>query len=206
MSGLSYRSDFISSDEEKYYIDFVESCEWSNDLYRKTQQYGFKYNYLTRSLIDAPAIPDVLLNLVNKVEQELKLNNYFNQIIVNHYNPGQGISKHTDHTRWFDNTICVVSLGGNTTMVFYNGRFKKKQRIERKSLMVMSDDIRYNWQHEIKAQRTDLINNKRIARRPRISITFRRAISNKKNKHDIAMLSGDINSKNTDRSVSKNNS
>jgi hypothetical protein len=57
----------------------------------------------------------------------------------------------------------------------------KKQTIflPRNCLLVLKDDYRYQWKHEIKAVKNDVINGIKIPRKRRISITFRTIILDK---------------------------
>lgn len=86
------------------------------------------------------------------------LRNYPNQIIINKYIPGQGISAHRDHYPIFDNDIATLSLGSPIVMEFnhikaikiLNIKIKKELLLKPGSLLVFGDDARYKWTHEIK--------------------------------------------------------
>jgi alkylated DNA repair dioxygenase AlkB len=60
-------------------------------------------------------------------------------------------------------------------MVFKNRSTSDTQDVyvEDGSLYIMSGPARWNWTHEIKGLKTDIIDGKRVKRNTRISITFR---------------------------------
>ena len=169
MQGLTYIKDFITEKEENDLIEFINSMEWNNDLSRKTQHYGYKYNYnLKNSLEKAQPIPEqftFILNALNK-----KFNKMFDQLIVNHYEIGQGISPHIDNIKLFDDTIVSISLGSNCVMKFTKKDTSHDVFLERCSMVVLQGDARYKWKHSIPSRKSD--NN--IARGTRISLTFRK--------------------------------
>jgi len=112
-------------------------------------------------------MPDFLVNLMNKLGIDA------DQCIINHYNPGEGISYHIDNTQHFDDAIYVLSLMSPIVMCFKHGSQEKTKVLEPRSLMVMSGEARYHWSHAIPARKSDIINGKLVKRGIRISITFR---------------------------------
>ncbi len=48
--GLSYISSYISSAYEEKLLKLIDTQEWNVDLKRRTQHYGYKYDYTARSL------------------------------------------------------------------------------------------------------------------------------------------------------------
>jgi len=95
------------------------------------------------------------------------------QLIINEYNPGQGINKHVDRVDIFDNYIYSLSLGSDCVMTFEKAENQIQKHLKRRSLLIISDDARYKWTHAIVARKTDLIGDKKIERDRRISLTFR---------------------------------
>ena len=45
ISGLQYIPDFIARDEESALIANIDEQPWLNDLKRRVQHYGYKYDY-----------------------------------------------------------------------------------------------------------------------------------------------------------------
>lgn len=101
------------------------------------------------------------------------------QIIINEYQSGQGISTHIDCVPCFSNTIASLSLGSPCVMDFAHSETGKKSSLllEPRSLLVLSGDARYLWQHSIAGRKTDRFNGQTIQRTRRISLTFRKVLA-----------------------------
>ena len=48
--GLIYRPDFITEEEEKKLLACIDENEWSNELQRRVQHYGWRYDYTKRRI------------------------------------------------------------------------------------------------------------------------------------------------------------
>lgn len=170
---MQYISEFINSEEEKFLINFINSQEFNTTLKRRTQQYGFEYNYanLYSPPLPAKPIPKEFEFLLARIYNLNFLKKDFNQIIVNEYLPGQGIGPHTDHVKFFGDTIISLSLGSGCEMIFKNKTDTKSIYLEPRSLIILQNEMRYNWTHEIPFRKTD----NKIKRDTRLSITFRNA-------------------------------
>lgn len=100
-----------------------------------------------------------------------------NQLIVNEYQPGQGISEHIDAIEIFGDTIVMISLGSSCIMDFTLEENKKKRKesifLERRSLLMIQKEARYKWKHSISKRKNDLWDNFPYKRDRRISLTFR---------------------------------
>lgn len=169
-------------------FELVDIFDEDQPLKRQTRQYGYEYNYnakeshtlkkLKKPIYTTPkqllCIADVLYN--NKIMRQKP-----NQIIINKYKPGEGISAHRDHIGYFTGDIATLSLGSAYIMRFRPHRENTKVDpnifydvlLPVGSLAVMKDDARSLWTHEISNTKTDMIDGKRIKRGTRISITFR---------------------------------
>jgi alkylated DNA repair dioxygenase AlkB len=176
--------NFINPQEEDYLIDWIDRQLWSNELSRRVQHYGFQYDYKARRItneMNLGKLPSELHQLAQKIKKSLQLEEDFDQAIINEYEPGQGISAHVDCVPCFSNCIVSLSLGSDCNMNFIALDGTKKQTIflPRNCLLVLKDDYRYQWKHEIKAVKNDVINGIKIPRKRRISITFRTIILDK---------------------------
>jgi alkylated DNA repair dioxygenase AlkB len=171
MQGLTYIKDFITEKEESELLDFINSMEWNNKLSRKTQHYGYKYNYNLKNTIEKTnPIPKQFAFILNKLKSQF--NKEFDQLIINHYEIGQGISPHIDNKILFDDSIVSISMGSNCIMKFTNKDTIIDQLLERRSLVSLQGDARYKWKHSIPSRKSD---NKDM-RGVRISMTFRKVI------------------------------
>lgn len=173
--GLTYIPNYIDESQEKELLSSINKFEWDHSLKRKTQHYGYKYDYTTRN-IDSKKdnlgeYPEWLFNIHEIVKSTI--NKSSDQVIINHYEPGQGIAPHIDNTNLFDDTIVCLSLGSDIIMNFEKDSVIIPVLLEKRSLVIMRDDSRYLWTHSIKPVKNNIINGKRIPRSERISITFR---------------------------------
>jgi alkylated DNA repair dioxygenase AlkB len=154
ISGLSYIENYINMDDEKSLIEFINSKPWLNDLSRRTQHYGYKYLYDSKNKLEKTEdIPLELSYIKDKISTDF--NKTFDQLIVNEYNPGQGISYHTDNIKLFDDTIISLSLGSQCYMNFKKDDQEKELLLKRGSLLILQGDARYKWKHMIPSRKKD---------------------------------------------------
>lgn len=102
-----------------------------------------------------------------------------NQMTVNVYKPGQGIGSHIDTESAFCDGLISISLGSNCVMEFKHKDtgVKKLVHLPPRSLLLMSGDARYIWNHQIVTRMTDCVNGKVLPRKTRVSLTLRTAIT-----------------------------
>lgn len=175
--GLNYIPDFVSSDEEASLISVIDAQPWITDIKRRTQHYGYKYDY-TRKKIDTDLyigpLPTWLESITNRLVEQNIFANKPDQIIINEYLPGQGISRHVDCITCFGDTIASVSLGSACAMDFEHRKSAKRGTIMLAplSLLAMKNEARYDWMHSIPARNQD----NDLIRTRRVSLTFRNII------------------------------
>lgn len=101
------------------------------------------------------------------------------QVIVNEYQPGQGISAHVDCVPCFGPVVAAISLGSACVMDFTHPTDGKKAAVHLApgSLCVMTGPARYDWRHSIAARKSDPGAGARIPRSRRVSVTFRTVLS-----------------------------
>ena len=148
------------------------------DLKRRVQHYGFKYDYKARSITSdhyIGATPDWLLPLCQKLLADKIFKIIPDQVIINEYLPGQGITPHIDCIPCFAEVICSLSLISPCVMEFVREE-KVPMLLEPRSLVVLSGESRYNWKHGIAARQADIYSGAKIPRQRRLSITFRKII------------------------------
>jgi hypothetical protein len=109
------------------------------------------------------------------------------QVILNRYEPGQGISPHVDLLQRYGDGIIGVSLGSGCAMDFrYVGSpsldTKEKEValwLPENSIIVLEGDARYKWSHGIRPLHGDVVKNfdtnhsQWVPRTVRTSITIR---------------------------------
>lgn len=180
--GLRYIPDFIAADTETALLAAIDQQSWLSDLKRRVQHYGWRYDYKARGITEdlrIGAIPDWLAGLCKRLSAEGIFSRAPDQVIINEYQPGQGISAHVDCVPCFGDTVASISLGSVCVMDFTNASNGGKQSylLEPRSLLVLSSDARYHWQHAIPARKTDKWHGQTIPRARRISLTFRTVIA-----------------------------
>lgn len=125
---------------------------------------------------------------------------HINQLTINEYTPGQGIGSHVDTETAFDDGLLLITLGGGIVMEFREvvndddttanndeekwgdndtklERRKKSVYLPPRSLVLLSGDARYKWEHMIVSRMTDTVNGKVVPRKLRVSLTLRTALT-----------------------------
>lgn len=171
--GLEIILEWISPEEEMEILNEIYHREWYQDgviKNRRVQHYGFEFDYSTNSIgKELAPIPDFLKRYSGDCDQ----------ITINEYPPGVGIAPHVDTHSAFENGIFSLSLGSNSVMIFSRkNELDEKKKIQfaipRRSLLIMKDEARFNWNHQIPARKYDKISGKVQKRGIRVSLTFRK--------------------------------
>ncbi len=175
--GLLYVPMFIDNLKEKAIILHIDRQQWIAELKRRVQHYGYKYDYKARNItkeLKLGSIPDWLAFYCNDLYQKGIFSKIPDQVIVNEYLPGQGISQHIDCTSCFEEKIASLSIGSACVMDFVNSKTNNRisMLLEPCSLIVLSGDARYQWKHGIASRKKDSL----IPRDRRLSLTFRNVI------------------------------
>lgn len=180
--GLIYRPDFITEEEEAKLVKYIDDAEWSTELQRRVQQYGWYYDYQKHRIdvsVRVPRLPGWAEELGRRLVNEGLMKDLPDQLIVNEYRGKQGISPHIDQPEDFSEQIATISLLETWGMLFRHlgSQAKDESLLKRCSLTVLTGDARYKWTHEIRPRKTDPQidgKGKRVSRSRRISLTFRR--------------------------------
>ncbi|XP_028173722.1 alkylated DNA repair protein alkB homolog 8 [Ostrinia furnacalis] len=197
--GLILLNDFITIEEEKTFLkifDWDENIDSSTLKNRQVKHYGYEFRYGTNDVdLSSPLIEkipeecDVLWRRLRKHGIDVGIPN---QLTVNKYAPGHGIPSHVDKHSPFCDTILSLSLGSSVVMDWKHPTGKYVPvLVDRRSMLVMQDEARYDWQHGIQSRTWDpvienrtvtsddtqkvvkVITNDTRARQTRISLTFR---------------------------------
>lgn len=180
IGGLSYISEWITPNTEAELISIIDQQPWMSDLKRRVQHYGYAYDYKARNItrdLYLGELPDWLQLLAQKLVENGLFQASPDQVIINEYLPGQGISPHIDCVPCFGKTIASLSLGSPCMMDFSKSSEKHSRMLERRSLLVLSESARYEWQHGIAGRKSDKKNGQIINRTRRLSLTFRNMIN-----------------------------
>ncbi|MXV85708.1 alpha-ketoglutarate-dependent dioxygenase AlkB [Candidatus Poribacteria bacterium] len=179
--GLRYIENYITAKRHDLLLTEVDTHPWLDDLKRRVQHYGFKYDYRARKVnhdMRIGKLPEWLKELSEKLLKDEYMPEVADQVIINEYLPGQGIASHIDCEPCFKGTISSLSLGAGCVMNFTHRYDRRTAQVwlEPGSLLVMSGEAREKWMHGITARRSDVWEGQTYPRGRRISLTFRNVI------------------------------
>jgi len=179
--GLSCLPNYLSPQAADSMVSEIDSGEWRDDLKRRVQHFGCRYDYRVRRVLRADylgPLPVWLDDLAVRLVVDGVFRSRPDQVIVNEYQPGQGIAAHVDCEPCFGEVIASLSLLSPCQMDFRRvGTEERRSTIlEPNSLLVLSGPARWNWTHGIAARKSDVDGGVRIARGRRVSLTFRTVV------------------------------
>lgn len=185
-AGLVLIEDFVDDKLEEILIKSVklDASDSSQLKHRQVKHFGFEFLYGLNTVDPNKPLDEKIPNECHVLWEILKQkNNFFShfvpdQLTVNKYEAGQGIPSHCDTHSPFQDPIISLSLGSDIVM-----EFKKDQKcvnvlLKKKSLLIMSGESRYGWQHGITPRSMDIVpvNGSLSVRKRsvRCSFTFRK--------------------------------
>jgi alkylated DNA repair dioxygenase AlkB len=164
--GFVYVPNFISNEEETFLIELINKLELHTfkfqgyEAKRKVANFGFDWNFESRSLSKGKEIPEAFMPLVEKVARHLNREvKNFAELLVTEYDPGTVINWHRDAPP-FD-FIAGISLLSTCRFRFrpYEKKLQSRKSIlsfdvDSKSLYTMQGDARSAWEHSIAPVKT----------------------------------------------------
>lgn len=179
--GLIYIPNFISLEESFKLIDYIENQPWSSELNRRVQHYGYRYSYKSRSLDFSSDVLEIeqpfvgLLDILTYELSELGLKTRPNQVIVNEYEIGQGITWHIDSEKSFDDNIFIISLLSDCVIKLEHKKTKEQLEVflRKNSLLCLTRESRYDWRHTIPSTKSFVFKGEKFMRARRLSLTCR---------------------------------
>ncbi|XP_051900309.1 alpha-ketoglutarate-dependent dioxygenase alkB homolog 6 [Pristis pectinata] len=173
-----YIPNFITVSEENYLLQQVYNSpkpKWTQLSGRRLQNWGglpHPKGMLTEKL------PDWLEKYTKKISSmQLFAEKVANHVLVNEYNPGEGIMPHEDGPLYFP-TVTTISLGSHTLLDFYHPIKRENEKgeiafpqteenryilsllLEPRSLLVLKDDMYLKYLHGIRPMSEDIITEK----------------------------------------------
>ncbi|XP_051151306.1 alkylated DNA repair protein ALKBH8 homolog [Andrographis paniculata] len=205
--GLYLFHDFVTNTEEQELLDAVDSRPWKHLAKRRVQHYGYEFCYDIRNvntnhnLGELPSFMSPILERIRSfpfLHQDADTS--LDQLTVNEYPPGVGLSPHIDTHSAFERLIFSLSLAGPCIMEFRkyaagvwqdqptqssdvekladenNSSFVRKAiYLPPRSLLLLSGEARYAWHHYIPHHKVDKVNDSLIRRSSRrVSFTIRK--------------------------------
>lgn len=182
--GLLVLREWLDTTAQRALTTEIDAAAWSSELKRRVQHYGHRYDYGRRSVAaagrreQAPPLPPWARTLAARLHRDGLMTQPADQVIVNEYLPGQGISAHVDCVPCFGPHVAAISVGSAYTMDFTSpDDVRVPVRLEPGSLCVMTGAARYEWRHAIAARKSDPTPTGRVLRGRRVSVTFRTVLT-----------------------------
>ncbi|CAN6487033.1 unnamed protein product [Victoria cruziana] len=203
--GIYLWHEFVSEGVEKELLAAVADRPWKRLAKRKVQHYGYEFLYETRNvdakkyLGELPSFVAPVLDKISSISCPREVDRItIDQLTVNEYPAGVGLSPHIDTHSAFDDFIFSLSLGGPCIMEFRKysegtwatstevGCLKESDAahgsccirkalfLPPRSMLLMSGEARYAWHHYIPHHKVDVVGSDVIQRGRRISFTFRK--------------------------------
>jgi alkylated DNA repair dioxygenase AlkB len=181
VSGLVYVRELLAPQEQERLLRQIDSLPWRNDLKRRVQHYGYRYDYRSRSVdvtMRLGDLPDWAVAVAHLLRQRGLIDRQPDQLIINEYEPGQGINNHVDCEPCFDSNVVSITLGSSCVMNFTHKDSGEVVPVllESGSAVVLTGDARYLWMHGIVGRKSDTFGDRTFERGRRVSMTFRKVI------------------------------
>ena len=158
IAGLEYRDDFIGAEEEAELLERLGALDlapfrfhgWLGN--RKTQSFGWRYDFDDASFTPADPLPDWLLPLRDKAAAFAGLAaDDFVHVLLARYDPIAGIGWHRDRSVF--EKVVGISLGTPARLRFRrrtpSGFQRATLKVEPRSAYLLSGDVRHDWEHSI---------------------------------------------------------
>ena len=177
INGLIYIPSYISQYHHDFLVNTIDQSEWRTNLKRRTQHYGYIYDYKAKR-VDASMALGPLPVWLHRIAKQLYLDGLIDcvpdQAIINEYEPGQGIADHVDCEPCFGERIFSLSLCSVVVMDLKCMGQQTPIFLEPCSLLMLSGEARHNYTHGIAARKSDTVGDVKHKRGRRLSITFRK--------------------------------
>ncbi|XP_021753968.1 alkylated DNA repair protein alkB homolog 8-like [Chenopodium quinoa] len=204
--GLHLFLDFITPKEEEELLAAVDLRPWISLAKRRVQHYGYEFCYQTRN-VDTKKFLGGLPSFISPVLERISASSLddaatinLDQLTVNEYPPGVGLSPHIDTHSAFEDKIFSLSLAGPCIMEFrrYQGGIwqsdpamsktmheenpenstnflRRAIYLPPRSILLLSGEARYAWHHYIPHHKIDNVKDSLIRRASRrVSFTLRK--------------------------------
>lgn len=194
--GLTLRENYLSVEEERIAVEALNARPWDRVRRGLVQNYGYVFDYTVSSVRDltrVTPIPAFIAHLGSRLVSDGFFPRRPECIIVNHYEPGEGIVPHIDVIEHFGPQVVTLSLLSSICMVFINDR-RRERRLEialpARSLLAIDGEARFEWLHGIRERKTDTLAGVVVKREQRISISFRNIKDDLRSHSDAEIFAG----------------
>ncbi len=162
-TGLVYKPDFITHEEEAYIISHLELIPLEAARVREYTakrrhfNFGWNYDFEKKKLISGPPLPPFLKRLQIRIAKWLDISpKRVVEALVNEYSPGSPLGWHKDNEDF--EHIVGISLAGWAQIKFRPIKQKDAKKnhkeiitldLEPRSAYIMQKDIRHKWLHSV---------------------------------------------------------
>lgn len=176
--GTRYLPDFVEREVEVALLRDPDRRQWSTDLKRRVQRFGWRYDYTARRVtpdMELGQLPGGLAGLALRLHRVGLFLAPPDQVIANEYLPGQGISAHVDCTPCFGDTIASLSLFGACVVRFVhrNSAVATELALAPRSQLILKGPARYDWTKPSSPERPIPAPGGRVPRTRIVSLAFR---------------------------------
>jgi alkylated DNA repair dioxygenase AlkB len=158
IAGLRYAEDMIGADEERVLVSELSAADLSPFRFhgwlgnRKTQSFGWRYDFEDASFAPTEPIPDWLQPLREMAAAFAELQpGDFVHVLLARYDPGAGIGWHRDRDVF--EKVVGVSLGAPATLRFRrrtpSGFQRANLEVMPRSAYLLAGEARHDWEHSI---------------------------------------------------------
>ena len=158
IAGLAYREEAIAAAEEEALVEHLVAADLSPFRFhgwlgnRKTQSFGWRYDFDDSSFTPGDPIPGWLLPLRDRAASVAGLPaEDFVHVLLARYDAGAGIGWHRDRDVF--EQVVGVSLGSPATLRFRRripGGFNRASiEVTPRSAYLLSGEARHDWEHSI---------------------------------------------------------
>jgi alkylated DNA repair dioxygenase AlkB len=161
--GFLYIPDFLDEKEEQFLIKEISKIKLHNFIFqgfearRKVASFGYDFNFENRSISPGNPIPTSFEGMIRKVSQTINLEpKDFSELLITEYPVGSVINWHRDAPPF--EIIAGISILSDCIFRFRPHEKAKQGRssiisfpIKRRSLYIIQDTARTEWQHSISA-------------------------------------------------------
>lgn len=158
VAGLKLRKDFITAEEERALLARLDALDMAPFRFqgwlgkRRTQSFGWRYDFEDASFRRADPLPEWLLALRDKAAAMVGVGpDDFVHVLLARYDPGAGIGWHRDRPV-FDRVV-GISLGSAADMRFRqrtdSGFRRATLHLEPRSAYLLAGEVRHDWEHSI---------------------------------------------------------
>lgn len=188
VTGLFLIKDVFSPDEEKAILSQIMSDKKAHICHQvhTAHEYGWRFIPIAPKRPDEylGKLPDWLHSIWETVishdlfpKHELKSSyDTPDNVLLNTYQIGDGCSSHVDDLHFWNDWVVGVSFGSGCFINFTNySKITKTVKVwlPPRSVYVLTGDARYMWQHGIDYAKFDVVDEVKIDRNVRYSLTFR---------------------------------